>query len=82
MKSKILFLIVFSIIITACNRHQLREKKSDNGQLQEQYQVIETKDGSFVKDGYYKNNWPHIWMGKISKAPPIRIVSQISQNNR
>lgn len=54
MKSKILFLIVFSIIITACNRHQLREKKSDNGQLQEQYQVIETKDGSFIKDGYYK----------------------------
>jgi len=54
MKSKILFLFVSSILITACNRHQIREKKSDNGQLQEQYQVIETKDGSFVKDGYYK----------------------------
>jgi antitoxin component YwqK of YwqJK toxin-antitoxin module len=51
---KALFFISLSVVFFACNRHQIREKKSDNGQLQEQYQVIETKDGSFAKDGYYK----------------------------
>lgn len=59
MKNQILFLLLFSIVITSCTSRELRETKSSNGQLLEQYQVIETKEGSFIKDGFYKRWFPN-----------------------
>jgi len=51
---KLCILSLTVLIFAACNRHEIRETKLPNGQMVEQYQVKEIKDGSFVKDGYYK----------------------------
>lgn len=53
---KNIILITITIIsISACNKHELREIKDPiSGQLLEQFQVVENKEGSFIKDGFYK----------------------------
>lgn len=45
---------LLSLLLVACDKHEKRETKHDNGQLKEQFSVLETKDGSFIKDGEYK----------------------------
>ena len=51
---KFIALLTIASIIFSCDSHQKREIKFDNGQLQEQFFVLETNDGSFKKDGNYK----------------------------
>lgn len=41
-------------ILTSCDKHEKRETKYPNGQIQEQFSVLETENGSFIKDGEYK----------------------------
>lgn len=41
-------------ILTSCDKHEKRETKYPNGQVQEQFSVLETENGSFIKDGEYK----------------------------
>lgn len=53
MKKTVIYLTTI-LLITACKKHEIRETKLPDGQLIEQFQVIENKDGSFIKDGYYK----------------------------
>jgi antitoxin component YwqK of YwqJK toxin-antitoxin module len=40
--------------LTSCSSKSIREEKYENGNPKEKYQVVEKKDGSFIKDGYYK----------------------------
>lgn len=55
----ILFTIaLLSVLLVACDKHEMRETKYDNGQLKEQFSVLETEDGSFIKDGEYKTWFP------------------------
>jgi len=51
---KTLFYAFSLLVIVSCQKHETREQKYFNGQLQEQYQVVES-DGSFLKDGTYKS---------------------------
>jgi len=46
---------LFSCLVS-CDNHELRETKYVNGQIQEQFYVLETDEGSFIKDGEY-NTW-------------------------
>jgi antitoxin component YwqK of YwqJK toxin-antitoxin module len=41
-------------MLSSCTSKQVREEKYDDGTPSEKFQVIEKKDGSFIKDGYYK----------------------------
>jgi antitoxin component YwqK of YwqJK toxin-antitoxin module len=67
---KKLFILISTVLLfTSCNRHEIRETKLPNGQLIEQYQVKEIKDGSFAKDGFYKkwhNNGQIVELGEYS----------------
>jgi antitoxin component YwqK of YwqJK toxin-antitoxin module len=47
-------LVIVTAILTSCDKHEKRETKHDNGQLKEQFSVLETEGGSFIKDGDYK----------------------------
>jgi antitoxin component YwqK of YwqJK toxin-antitoxin module len=49
----LLFTTALSVALISCDKHEIRETKFDNGQLKEQFSVLETKDGNFVKDGKY-----------------------------
>lgn len=51
---KTLLVVSISTHLISCDRHEKRETKHDNGQPKEQFSVLETKDGSFIKDGDYK----------------------------
>jgi antitoxin component YwqK of YwqJK toxin-antitoxin module len=51
---KALLVIGISTHLISCDKHEKRETKHDNGQLKEQFSVLETEDGSFIKDGDYK----------------------------
>lgn len=46
--------IALSTLLFCCNKHEIREIKHGNGKLFEQFSVIETKEGSFIKDDDYK----------------------------
>lgn len=52
---KYLYISVILLLAIACTKHEKRETKYEDGQLQEQFFVKETKDGSFIKDGEYKS---------------------------
>lgn len=56
MKNKILLYTAFVSLISlaACNKHEMREQKYPTGQMEEQFSVVETDNGSFIKDGEYK----------------------------
>ncbi len=43
------------LLVMSCSKHEKRETKYENGQLKEQFYVLETKDGNFIKDGSYKS---------------------------
>lgn len=62
MKNNSTFSILAAVIVTSifisCDKHEKRETKYDNGQLHEQFSVLETKEGSFIKDGEYKTWFP------------------------
>ena len=52
---KIVILLLSFAILSSCDKRELRELKDPfTGQLVEQFQIIETKEGSFLKDGFYK----------------------------
>jgi hypothetical protein len=59
--SKLLVFIcfAFSILLTSCKQKEKRETKYENGQVKEQYEVVKSGNGSYVKDGnyvaYYQN---------------------------
>lgn len=55
MRNKVVLAIV-TVTLLGCDKHEKRETKHDNGQLKEKFSVLETKDGSFIKDGAY-NTW-------------------------
>lgn len=55
---KLVAIAIISSIIVSCDRHEKRETKYDNGQLHEQFSVLETEQGSFIKDGEYKTWFP------------------------
>jgi antitoxin component YwqK of YwqJK toxin-antitoxin module len=42
------------VILTSCSSKKNREEKYDSGNPKLKYEVVEKKDGSFFKDGYYK----------------------------
>jgi len=54
----LLTILSFSIFFVSCDKHEMRETKYDNGQLKEQFSVLETEQGSFIKDGEYKTWFP------------------------
>lgn len=43
------------VLVISCAKHEKRETKYENGQLQEKFFVKQTKDGSYIKDGDYKS---------------------------
>lgn len=47
-------LLITQAILLSCSSRQVREEKYDNGSPREKFEVKENKDGSFVKDGYFK----------------------------
>lgn len=51
---KALLIVGISTHLISCDKHEKRETKYDNGQLKEQFSVLETEEGSFIKDGDYK----------------------------
>jgi antitoxin component YwqK of YwqJK toxin-antitoxin module len=51
---KVILIVGISTHLISCDKHEKRETKYDNGQLKEQFSVLETKEGSFIKDGDYK----------------------------
>ena len=55
---KLLVIVGISSTIVSCDKHEKRETKYDNGQLHEQFSVLETKEGSFIKDGEFKTWFP------------------------
>lgn len=55
---KLLAIIGISTTLISCDKHEKRETKYDNGQLHEQFSVLETEQGSFIKDGEYKTWFP------------------------
>jgi len=54
--AKFLALALIGISLSSCSRHETRETRYENGQPKEKFSVLETKDGSFIKDGEY-NTW-------------------------
>ena len=58
-KIKIPFVLaLISVTIFSCSHHEKRETKYPDGKPLESFEVLETKDGSFVKDGEYKTWYP------------------------
>lgn len=53
-KQRLTILAAFFILMTSCSSKQIREEKFNNGNPKEKYEVSEKKDGSFLKDGYFK----------------------------
>jgi len=51
---KLFAIICISSAIVSCDKHEKRETKHENGQLKVQFSVLETEEGSFIKDGDYK----------------------------
>lgn len=51
---KVILIVGISTHLISCDKHEKRETKYDNGQLKEQFSVLETEEGSFIKDGDYK----------------------------
>ena len=51
---KAILVVGISTHLISCDKHEKRETKHENGQLKEQFSVLETEDGSFIKDGDYK----------------------------
>lgn len=56
-RSFVLFYLLFSGL-TSCDGQQVREEKYPNGSLKLQYSVVETANGSFLKEGKYKEWFP------------------------
>lgn len=56
---KTLLLIPFVTFLFSCNKYEMRETKHDNGKPYEQFSVLETEDGSFIKDKDYKTWYPN-----------------------
>ncbi len=50
--------LVLSFSIFSCANHEKRETKYSDGKPKEVFEVLETKDGSFIKDGDYKTWYP------------------------
>lgn len=51
-----IIIIAISVLLISCNKREIREVKDPiSGQVLEQFQVKENKEGSFLKDGFYKS---------------------------
>ncbi|HOZ13369.1 MAG TPA: toxin-antitoxin system YwqK family antitoxin [Tenuifilaceae bacterium] len=52
---RFIYYAIMAITISACAKREVRETKNPlTGQLMEQYEVVENKEGSFLNDGFYK----------------------------
>lgn len=68
--NRFFILFLFFSIMTSCSKltcssKKTVEEKHDNGSPQKKYQVVEKKDGSLFKDGYYKEWFSN---GQISES--------------
>jgi len=52
------FSAILLFLIFSCSHREVRETKYPDGQVGEQFSVIETKNGSFIKDGEYQTWYP------------------------
>lgn len=50
---KIIKICAIGILLVACNKHEVRETKYEDGQPEEMFYVKQTNDGSFARDGEY-----------------------------
>jgi len=55
---KLSALLIITIITASCNKHQKRGTTYPDGKPMEEFEVLETKEGSFIKDGSYKTWYP------------------------
>ena len=51
---KTIYLIITVFLFFSCNSLEIREEKFNNGNPKIKYEVSELEDGSFQKNGFYK----------------------------
>ncbi|CAN5438941.1 hypothetical protein BH09BAC3_BH09BAC3_35980 [soil metagenome] len=42
-----------SVCLFSCDKHEKRQEKYPSGQIMEEFKVLKTDEGSFIRDGSY-----------------------------